>query len=238
MEHEIRKHVHNVLAEVANRKKSLWRKIGEILIEMLIIVFAVSFAVFLERRREHGHEQKEVKEFLLGLKTDLESDIEEMKGDTAYGYTQQQRSLKYFAGVKKLLPDSVRLNQNVLLSETHLLINSGRYEGFKASGKMNTIENMELRNNILDLYQEKLIGLTNATARHLSVKREMNKRIMTLRKNTGTSRDNLITVMSNDEIRNYCISLSDTREIMRYYRMSIALSKKIIELINSEYPEE
>lgn len=236
MEHEIRKHIHNILAEVTNRKKSLWKKTGEILIEMLIIVFAVSFAVFLERRREHGHEQEEVKEFLLGLKTDLESDIEEMKGDTAFGYSQQQQSLKYFARAKKLLPDSVRLNQNVLLSETHLLINSGRYEGFKASGKMNTIGNIELRNDILDLYQEKLIGLTNATARHLAVKREMNGRIMALRKSTGTKKDNLVEVMGKDEIRNYCILLSDTREIMRYYRMSIMLSARIIELINGEYP--
>lgn len=103
---------------------------------------------------------------------------------------------------------------------------------------MNTIGNMELRNSILDPCRENLIGLTNATARHLSIKREMNKRIMELRKYTGTGMDNLITVMGNDEIRNYCISLSDTREIMRYYRMSIALLEKIIELINSEYPEE
>ncbi len=236
MEQEIRKHIHNILAEVANRKRSIWKKTAEIFVEILIIVFAVSFAVFLERHREHNHEQKEVKEFLLGLKTDLAADIDEMKGDTSYGYNQQQQSLLYFARAKKLLADSVRLNQNVLLSETHLLINSGRYEGFKASGKMNTIENMELRNSILDLYQEKLIGLTNATARQLSVKREMNKRIITLRKNTGTRRDNLPAVMSNDEIRNYCIMLSDARDIMRYYRMSIALSKKIIELISSEYP--
>lgn len=236
MEHEIRKHLHNILAEVANRKKSLWKKMAEIFIEMLIIVFAVFFAVFLERLREHNHEQQEVKEFLLGLKTDLAADIDEMNGDTAYGYSQQQQSLKFFAGTKVLVADSVRLNQNVLLSETHLLINGGRYEGFKASGKMNTIKNMELRNSILDLYQEKLIGLTNATARHLSVKREMNKRIMALRKNTGTKADNLVEVMTNNEIRNYCILLSDTREIMRYYRMAILLSKKIIELINEEYP--
>lgn len=66
----------------------------------------------------------------------------------------------------------------------------------------------------------------------------MNQRIMALRKNAGTQRDNLIAVMANNEIRNYCISLSDTREIMRYYRISIMLTKKIIELINTEYPEK
>jgi hypothetical protein len=238
MEHEIRKHMHNIMAETTNRKRSVWKRLGEIMIEVIIIVFAVSFAVFMERQREHNHEQKEVKEFLLGLKTDLNSDIEEMKGDTTYGYNQQEKSLKYFARNTKLHPDSVKLNQGVLLSETHLLINNGRYEGFKASGKMNTIENKELRNHILDLYQEKLIGLTNITAKHLFIKREMNQRIMALRKNTGTQKDNLIAVMSNNEIRNYCISLSDTREIMRYYRLSIILSKKIVEFIDTEYPEQ
>jgi hypothetical protein len=238
MEHELRKHIHNILTEVANRKRSIWKKTGAIFMEVIIIIFAVSFAVFLERQREHNHEQKEVKEFLLGLKTDLESDLDEMKGDTAYGYNQQEKSLKYFARAKKLQPDSVKINQDGLISETHMLINNGRYEGFKASGKMNTIENIELRNNILDLYQEKLIGLTNITSKHLFIKREMNQRIMVLRKNTDTPKDNLIAVLRNNEIRNYCILLSDTREIMRYYRISIMLSKKIIELINREYPEK
>jgi hypothetical protein len=238
MEHELRKHMHNILSEVSNRKRPVWKKIGEIFMEVLIIIFAVSFAVWMERQREHHHEQKEVKEFLLGLKTDLDSDIEEMNGDTAYGYKKQEKSLKYFARAKKLRPDSVKINQDVLLSETHLLINNGRYEGFKASGKMNTIENIELRNCILDLYQEKLTGLTNITAKHLSVKREMNQRIMALRKNTGTRKDNLAAVMANNEIRNYCISLSDIREIMRYYRGSIELAKNIVELIDGQYPEK
>ena len=67
MEHELRKHIHKLVTEAANRKKSAWARVGEILLEMLIIIFAVWFAVFMERRREHHHEQKEVKEFLTGL---------------------------------------------------------------------------------------------------------------------------------------------------------------------------
>lgn len=37
MEQEIRKHLHHILAEVVNRKKSPWKKFGEIIVEMIII---------------------------------------------------------------------------------------------------------------------------------------------------------------------------------------------------------
>ncbi|MDO6435120.1 hypothetical protein Q4E93_31180 [Flavitalea sp. BT771] len=43
-----------------------WKKVREIAVEILIIVFAVSLAAFLERRREVSNEQHQVKEFLLG----------------------------------------------------------------------------------------------------------------------------------------------------------------------------
>jgi benzoyl-CoA reductase/2-hydroxyglutaryl-CoA dehydratase subunit BcrC/BadD/HgdB len=85
-----------ILSEALNRKKNIWKRLGEIFIEMLIIVFAVSLAVSLERRREYHNEQKEVKEFLTGLRFDLENDITEMKEDSG-SYVMQSKWFKYFA---------------------------------------------------------------------------------------------------------------------------------------------
>jgi hypothetical protein len=71
MEHEITGHSRKVYKLWKNNDISPWKKIKEIGIEVLIIVFAVSFAAFIEREREHSTEQKEVKSFLLGIKVDL-----------------------------------------------------------------------------------------------------------------------------------------------------------------------
>ncbi|MEI9810657.1 MAG: hypothetical protein WDO16_23835 [Bacteroidota bacterium] len=237
MENEIRKNIRHILAEVTNRKKSIWKKTGEIILEMFIIVFAVSFAVFMERRREHKHEQKEVKEFLTGLRLDLRNDILEMQDDRT-GYEAQAKWFLYLGKEKILNIDTVRKYDWVSWNTIQLLVNSGRYEGFKTSGKLNTIENTELRNDILDLYQETIIALTNNTAGYVRLKREFQQLIYKKRKNTGEAGDNLIEVLQDPEIRNYCLQLRFTNEPVRYYNNAISRAARIIELINLEYPEK
>lgn len=234
MEHELRKHVHNILSEVTNRKKSIWKRIAEIFIEMLIIIFAVSFAVYMERKREMHHEQKEVKEFLTGLKSDLKNDILEMKEDRS-GYKAQGKWFNYFATEKQFNKDTLRAKEWVIWNFIHLLVNNGRYEGFKASGKINTIENVELRNQILDLYQEIIVGLTNNTATYNDLKKQLHVIISKKRKGIGEDFDNLTEILKDDEIKNYCHRLRFTAEPIRRYDSAISKCTKIIALIDEEY---
>jgi len=237
MEQEIRKSLHHILREVRRNRKSVWKRIGEILIEMGIIVFAVSFAVFMEKQREYKHEQREVKEFLIGLRTDLRNDIHEMLEDKK-GYMTQSKWFRYFSQRNTLNKDSLLQYQWVLWSTTHLLVNGGRYSGFKESGKMNTIENEQLRNNILDLYEETLVSLTNTTAAYISLKRDFQKLVYKLRIDEGGASDNLQDVLKNEEIRNYCLRLRYANAPIDKYDSAISKSEKIIELINKEYPEK
>lgn len=234
MEHEIRKHLHNVISEIKNREVSVWNRVAKITGEMLIIIFAVSFAVFMERQREHRHEQQEAREFLLGLRTDLQNDIVEMTNDRK-GYTVYGGWLRYLGQESKLDKDSLLRYRNSVGNFIELLVNKGRYEGFKASGKMNTIENTELRNNILDLYEETLVGLTNATRSYTESKKIFQRLIFQKRKHWGKPDDNFAEVLDNVEVRNYCMSLSFTGEIVGRYDKAIDKSKQIIRLIENEY---
>jgi hypothetical protein len=134
MEHELRKHIHNILTETTNRKRSVWKRLGEIMIEMIIIVFAVSFAVFMERQRELHHVENEVKGFLTGLTTDLENDIKEM-GEDKLVYKNQATWMSYIGKTEKINQDSLRRYKWLLWNTTQLPVNNGRYEGFKSSGK-------------------------------------------------------------------------------------------------------
>lgn len=237
MEQEIRKHLHNILAEVTLRKKPIWKKLGEIAVEMMIIVFAVSLAAFLERQREHNHEQREVKEFLTGLRVDLQNDIREMQEDRS-NYVMQGKWFTYFSKETNPDKDTIKRYQWILWNTVGLLENSGRYEGFKSSGRMNTIENKELRTSILDLYQETLVALTNNTRGYINLKKEFQRLIYNLRRNEGEPSDNLGMLLRKPQIKNYCIRLHYTNEPIRRYDSAISKSERIIELINREYSNQ
>jgi len=233
---EIRKWVHEILDNTMNQKKNIWKWIGKIIIEMLTIVFAVSLAVFMDRQRELSNEQVEVKEFLTGLRTDLKNDINEMQEDKAI-YLTLSKCFAYFALEKNYHKDTIKTYEWSLWNTVGLLVNNGRYEGFKASGKMNSIKNVELRNNILDLYQETLVALVNNTNGYISLKKEFQTLIRKYRKNELEKNDNLSHILQMQQIKNYCFHLRYTGEPIRRYDKAIAGSEKIIELINNEYPE-
>ncbi len=235
MEHELKKHIHNIVKETVNRKRPLWKRMGEIFIEILIIVFAVSFAVYMEKTKEHTHEKKEVKEFLLGLKKDLQNDIKEMNDDI-WGYEICSKWLRYFAKETNVNDDTLQQYSWVLISKTHLLANKGRYEGFKASGKINTIENEELRNMILDLYEERMIGLTNTTQDYIVLKNQMLQILYQKRKGRFSGNDNLKMILKDDELNNYLVALANVKEIITKYNATIKEAGHIIQLIDTAYP--
>lgn len=205
--------------------------------EMIIIVFAVLLATFLERQREHTHEQKEVKEFLTGLRVDLRNDISEMREDIA-GYQAQAKWFTYFGIEKQLNRDTVKKYEWLIWNMIHLLVNNSRYEGFKAIGKINTIENTELRNNILDLYQETLVDLTNNTSGYVAMKREFHRLIYKFREDEEGQQDNLVNLLRETEIRDFYRRLSYANEVISRYEDAISKSQRIIEMIDREYPEK
>lgn len=151
---------------------------------------------------------------------------------------QQAKWFNYFATEKKADRDTVRHYQWIIWNTIGLLVNNGRYEGFKSSGKINTIWNEELRNCILDLYQETLVTLTNNTDGYNKLKKEFQQMIYKYRKNEQQAGDNLVDILQDQQIKNYCFHLRYTNEPIRRYDKAIRRSERIIELINAEYPEE
>lgn len=156
MQDEITKHTKKIYEEVKNEKHSFSEKVKEIIIEIFIIVFAVTLSIWLHSWSEEKHQQKEAQKFLIGLKEDLKDDIVNLQNTKkVLNETQQQISFVEHLTPKKI--DSIKANHQQINSGTNFintLTNNGRYEGFKSSGKINTIENQDLRNNILSYYQQ------------------------------------------------------------------------------------
>jgi hypothetical protein len=237
MEHEITGHSRKIYKISKDKSTSFWKKVREIAIEVGIIVFAVSLAAYLERSREHSHEQAAVKDFLLGLKTDLQSDIKEMESDKI-SYIGAGAAFNYILGLKKAeLPnkDSLAIHRGYFSNTTGLITNNGRFEGFKSSGRIVTIENKELQNDIMDLYQENIPSLLASTNAYTRRKEKLWDHIIENKKRITDSTSNYAEILGSERTRTIAEGLSFTDEIIDRYGECIKKAKKIIEAIDKTY---
>jgi hypothetical protein len=237
MEHEITGHTRKVYKIWKNPGTSSWKKIKEIGIEILIIVFAVSLAAFLERQREHSNEQKEVKAFLTGIQNDLRNDIREMENDKL-SFESAHYAFRYISSAKpnqSLSNDSVGKYNRYIFNITGLVPNDGRYQGFKSSGKITTIENNGLQNDILDLYQEDIPSLLNATNSYNTRKDAFFRYVVDIMKRNPDGSNNLVQILNTDKAVNITTTLAFTQEILSRFDAVINKSKKILAAIDHEY---
>lgn len=237
MEHEITGHSRKIYKISKNKSMPFWKKVKEIAIEVGIIVFAVSLAAYLERSREHSHEQTAVKEFLTGLKLDLQSDIHEMSEDKK-SFDSAGLGFSYLLSLKmNQLPnqDSLRKYDRYMTNSTGLIPNNGRFEGFKSSGRIVTIEDKELQNDIMDLYQESIPTLLASTDSYNKRKEYFLIYIAESRKRVTDSTSNYKEILSTDKAHNLCQNLGYTGEIIDRYDSCIVKSKRIIAAIDKAY---
>ena len=235
-EQEVIKHTKKLFG-IWETKNPIWHKIGEFLVEIFIIIFAITISIYFHDRSVLKHQRHETKEFLLGLKQDLTTDIEEMNQDKN-SFIQSEKVFYYITGRKlgePLNADTIRKYYGSIFNTTGLIPNSGRFEGFKSSGKMGTIENKELQNNIMDLYQENIPNLINSTNFYTSKKQSLFEYDYMNRKRLTDSTSNLVSVLSSDPAYNICNSLTFEQEILVRYDTCINKMNSIIRDINKQY---
>jgi len=157
MEQEIVKHSRKI-SSISKKTELSWiNKAKEIVIEIFIIVFAVTFSIWLHGVNEHQKEQKEVRAFLTNIRKDLVKDLKWLKADVV-SYKEADEGYKIILQLTPAKIDSMnRTNSGDLNFPVRLLlnkINNANYEGFKSNGKIGNIENDELRMAILGYYQQ------------------------------------------------------------------------------------
>ncbi len=159
MEHEVASHAKKIYGTVKNPKHSFGEKIKDILVEVFIIVFAVSLSIWFHNWSEHRHEQKEANEFLKGLSDDLTNDVKQF--NTSKNVIEHIQS-NYRNIVSPEKGRETDVDSLIAHFEVDLRVarpNIGRYEGFKSSGKIGTIENDSLKENILVFYEQTIPDL-------------------------------------------------------------------------------
>jgi len=236
-EQELIKHTKAVYKIWNSKEHNFWHKLKEFLVEIFIIVFAITVSLWFHNRSEHSHQQEDVKQFLLGLKNDLQSDLVEMQNDKA-SYLGQQAAFTYLSNIKmKELPDmdSLKKYRNSLSNTTAFNPNNGRFEGFRSAGKIGEIEVPELQNDIMDLYQEDIISLLASTDSYIRSKRAFFEYIIKNGKRLTDSTSNFRSIVVEDEAHNITAFLNTPGEVLARYDKCIAKIKKIIAEINEAY---
>src|SRR5262245_44753354 len=79
MEDEVRKHIEKIYKGAARSRHSFAERLKEIVIEIFIIMFAVTVSIWLHNWSEHRHERKVAAEFLKGLRSDLKEDVKQIE---------------------------------------------------------------------------------------------------------------------------------------------------------------
>lgn len=155
MQEEITKHSEKIYKTVKNSKHTFKEKVKEIIIEIGIIVFAVTLSISLHSWSEHKHQQEEVSVFLSNLKNDLKNDIKNIDNEKE-AYQKSNVGYEKILALTPLQLDNIDKSANKVNFPIHShghTMNIGNYEGFKSSGKIGYIEDEKLKQKILTYYQ-------------------------------------------------------------------------------------
>jgi hypothetical protein len=169
----IQKHAKTAYKTWRDPDKNWMHKLKEILVEVLIIVFAVSVSIWLHGWAETRKDHREEKEFYKGLAIDLKADLQEMVSDRDYLKNTLQQTiylLKAGNGAAANI-DSLMTYSSVFFTQVQINPRISRFEALKGSGKLDIIENKKKLINITDLYQKIFPGIfrTNQTFNTLTM---------------------------------------------------------------------
>ena len=240
-EHEISKHTKAIYKEWKNPHHSWKHKLGDILTEVLIIVFAITLSLIVERWREHAHEQTIEKQFLIGLKKDLQADLAQEAEDSA-SYEALKRGWTYFQGIgtgrKVYNEDTLKAYEWTLLNNTTFLPNNSRFEALKSSGEIGVIENDSLQNLVLDLYQNRIPALRLSSDMFSNFKNQLFIPYLLQNMRPGSDSNQVITLFKQPVMQNYFNYRTTSDQVIPLYHVLMEQSRDVIQMINEEYDLE
>jgi hypothetical protein len=153
-EEKIIQHSAKALHTLQQKEQGWAKKLKEFFVEILIIVFAVSITLLLHNWNDERHEHHMEREFLAGIKSDLDS----ATADINENIRDFQPNIDYYFKIRQQLTthkiDPAYIDSNSYrLGHTHYLVfDMGRFEGFKSSGYLRLIENKPLLKHLMSLY--------------------------------------------------------------------------------------
>jgi len=153
-EEKVIQHAGKAIHAIADKKKTWWERIKEFLLEIFIIVIAVSITLWFHNWNDHLHERKIEKDFLIGTMNDLKITADRLDTDIVH----YQHTINYYDTIYAQISES-RVDKKFMDDNSGNLTNmlgfefdNSRFESFKSSGYLRLIENQKLLQDITKLY--------------------------------------------------------------------------------------
>ena len=238
-EQEVIKHTKKIIDISTEKDTGFWHKAKDFLLEIFIIVFAVSLSISFHNWSEHRNEQNQVKTFLLGLRQDIREDLADAKGDLLE-YEQYRRAYTWLNGFDENgLPNSDTLKQalNITGNTTSFRTHSSRFTGFLSAGKIMNIENDSLTQDILNYYQEVVPDLKSSEDGWFGIHGRL--RIFLEDNVTGPETDKTkLSALTTPKGRHLTRLLIPWPQLIERYHTVIDRGNAIIAAIDKTYPGE
>lgn len=236
MQDEITKHTKKIYHTVKHQNVTLGEKAKEIVVEVFIIVFAVSLSIWLHSWSEHRHQQGEVQQFLVGLKSDLNATIGSAQ-DAKIIYKQAASRFAFLSTLNsKRQPSADSLNTyfNEYNTSPNFQSNSSRYEGFKSSGKIGLIENEVLQQGVLNFYQQDLPTYYTTTNAWNSYRYNLQDFVTDHLVENENGSDNRFQVLTMPKAHNLCKNLIPWQQLFDRNEIIIKNATSLIAEIDKE----
>jgi len=233
---EVAKHGKNVINMAVHKEHGLTHKLKEIALEVAIIVFAVSISIWFHSLSEHRHEQKQVKAFLLGLKTDLARDIRQLD-DIAKSYHERDKTYEYLAALEpKAEPEAEKFEKAFATANGNwfFIPITSRFEGFKSGGKLTNIEDDELLNDILTLYQLQHQDIRSSESGWRANQNKL-RDYLDVALEQGESREQRYQALTTPNGKRRLRNMKTYPQLYERYAEASEMSKKIIKRIDVLY---
>ncbi|MBF4515429.1 hypothetical protein IRZ71_03710 [Flavobacterium sp. ANB] len=233
---EVIKHTKKMHEVATSKKHSFVEKVKEIGLEIFIIVFAVSLSIWLHGWSEHNHEQEQVKKFLLGLKSDIQSDVNDSKAiiKQYQDFGKTYESLSNLDKNKPYNQEELKKQLPYININTYLRPSIYRFNGFVSSGRIGNIENDSLSLNILKYYQQTLSEVNSSESGWMSRQKKLQNYLEENLNNPESISDNwnLLTTPKGKQMTK---NLIPWNQIYERYNNVIKSGETIIKQINEEY---
>lgn len=235
----IKKHGKKILGmeEHGNHKLTFRERIPDILLEICIIVFAISLSIWLHNWQEHTARQKKEHHFLTGLRQDLQDDLKELRNDFL-AYVQLLEGYHYYRSLTPATAQKDRINKYrwTLYYSTNLYPKTARFDGLKFSGNLDIVEGEALQEAIVHYYQELLPSLTRATQAFTDYKTANIRRF--LDENLRAGDTNFLALLQSDQMRNYLSKDPDVLLILQRYHAMMRQNRQLVNQINHQMRDQ
>lgn len=233
---EVIKHTKKMHEIATNKKHTLLEKVKEIGLEIFIIVFAVSLSIWLHGWSEHKHEQEQVEKFLIGLKSDIQNDVNDsktiIKQFQDFGKTYE--SLSHLDKNKPYNHEVLKKQLAYINTNTFLRPNIYRFNGFVSSGRIGNIENDSLSINILKYYQQILSEVNSSESGWISRQKKLQTYLEENLNNPESIEENW-SLLTNPKGKQLTKNLIPWSQIYERYNNLIKSGETIIKQIDEEY---